>query len=38
MKTPPRTKTPWQWSAAAGLIFVIVCAWLFYQLFVPHHR
>lgn len=37
MKTPPRTKTPWQWSAAAGLVFAIVCAWLFYKLFIPHH-
>ncbi|MBX3223290.1 MAG: hypothetical protein KF795_22450 [Labilithrix sp.] len=35
-KTPPRTKTPWQWSAGAALTFAIVCAWLFYQLFVPH--
>ncbi len=35
-KTPPRTKTPWQWSASAALIFAIVCAFLFYQLFVPH--
>lgn len=35
-KTPPRTKTPWQWSAAAALTFAIVCAWLVYQLFIPH--
>ncbi|MDF2692508.1 MAG: hypothetical protein K0S65_891 [Labilithrix sp.] len=35
-KTPPPTKTPWQWSAAAALTFAIVCAWLFYQLFIPH--
>lgn len=35
-KTPPRTKTPWQWSAAAALMFAIVCAWLVYQLFIPH--
>ncbi len=35
-KTPTRTKTPWQWSAAAALTFAVVCAWLFYQLFVPH--
>lgn len=35
-KTPPRTKTPWQWSAAAALMFAIVCAYLFYALFVPH--
>jgi hypothetical protein len=37
-KTPPRTKTPWQWSAAATIVFLIVCAWLSYQLFMPHHR
>ena len=37
MKTPPRTKTPWQWSAMAALTFAIVCAWLVYQLFIPHH-
>jgi hypothetical protein len=35
-KTPPRTKTPWQWTASAGLMLAIVCAWLFYQLFLPH--
>lgn len=37
-KTPPRTKTPWQWTASAALMFAIACAWIFYQLFVPHHR
>lgn len=36
MKTPERTKTPWQWTAAAGLIFAIVSVYLFYQLFLPH--
>lgn len=35
-KTPPRTKTPWQWSAAAVLMFALVCVYLFYTLFVPH--
>ena len=35
-KTPPRTKTPWQWSAAAALTFAIVCVYLFYALFIPH--
>lgn len=35
-KTPPRTKTPWQWTAAAALTFALVSAWLFWQLFVPH--
>jgi hypothetical protein len=37
-KTPPPTKTPWQWNAAAVLMFAIVCGWLFYQLFLPHPR
>lgn len=36
MKTPPRTKTPWQWTAAAALGFVLVCAYLFSQLFLRH--
>ncbi len=35
-KTPPRTKMPWQWSAAAILFFGIVCAYLVYALFFPH--
>lgn len=35
-KTPPRVKIPWQWSAAAALSFAVVCAWLVYQLFIPH--
>lgn len=35
-KTPPRTKIPWQWSAAAVTIFGLVCAYLFYALFIPH--
>jgi hypothetical protein len=35
-KTPPRTKTPWQWTAAAAFMFAVVCAWLFFQLFLPH--
>lgn len=35
-KTPERTKTPWQWSAAAFLIFALVSIYLFYQLFLPH--
>jgi hypothetical protein len=36
-KTPPRTKIPWQWTATATLLFVLVCSFLFYQLFIPHH-
>jgi hypothetical protein len=35
-KTPTRTKTPWPWTASAVLMFVIVSAWLVYQLFLPH--
>lgn len=38
MKSPVRTKTPWQWTVAAALVFVLVGGWLFYALFVPHHR
>jgi hypothetical protein len=37
-KTPPRSKTPWQWTASIAFVFAVVCAWLFYQLFVPHRR
>jgi len=37
MKTPARTKTPWQWTASAVLMFAIVCSWLFYELFMKHH-
>ncbi len=37
-KTPPRTKTPWQWNAAAICVFAIVCAWLLYTLFIPHRH
>jgi hypothetical protein len=35
-KTPARTKTPWQWNAAAALMFAIVISWLFYQFILPH--
>ncbi len=38
MKTPVRTKTPWQWTAAAVLMFGIVCSYLVYALVLPHHR
>jgi hypothetical protein len=37
-KTPPRTKTPWQWTASAAFFFALACAWIFYELFLPHHR
>lgn len=36
MKTPPRTKTPWQWTASAAIMFVLVCSFLAYQLFFRH--
>lgn len=38
MKTPTRTKTPWQWTAAAAIFFALVCSFLVYQLFFPHRR
>lgn len=38
MKTPPRTKTPWQWTAAAAIMFAVVCAWLCWELLIPHRR
>lgn len=37
-KSPERTKTPWQWTAAAALMFAIVCAFLCWQLLIPHRR
>src|SRR5690606_11882197 len=33
-KSPPRTKPPWQWNAAAAIAFAIVVGWLAYALFV----
>jgi hypothetical protein len=35
-KTPPRTKTPWQWTLSVAIISALVCGWLFYKLFVRH--
>lgn len=37
-KTPPRTKTPWQWTATAGLMFVIVIGYLIWALIIPHRH
>lgn len=34
-KTEPRTKTPWQWTASAAVLFGLICAYLFYLVFVP---
>jgi hypothetical protein len=33
MKTPARTKTPWQWNLAVAFMFVIVVGWLAYVIF-----
>ncbi len=35
-KMPPRTKTPWQWTASAAIMFALVSSWLFYELFLKH--
>ena len=35
-KTPPRTKTPWTWTAASVLAFLIVSTWLSWMLFFQH--
>jgi len=38
-KTPVRTKTPWQWSAAAAGFFIVVISYLAYALvYLPYHR
>lgn len=31
-KTPPRTKTPWTWTASAALLFGLVIALILYKL------
>lgn len=31
-KSPPRTKTPWTWTASAALLFGLVIAFIFYKL------
>jgi hypothetical protein len=33
MKSPARTKPPWQWNLAAVMAFAIVVGWLAYALF-----
>lgn len=35
-KTPPREKIPWQWTASAAAMFVLVVTFLFWKLFVRH--
>lgn len=37
-KTPPRTKTPWQWTLSAGIMFALVIGYLFWALVIPHRR
>lgn len=37
-KTPPRTKTPWQWTLAAGIMFIVVITYLFWALIIPHRH
>lgn len=37
MKTPPRTKTPWQWTASAAAIFAIVITYLVYAVILRGH-
>jgi hypothetical protein len=36
-KTPPRTKTPWQWTATAAAVFLIVMAYLLYAIVLRRH-
>lgn len=36
-KTPPRTKLPWQWTAYAAGIFLIVVALLAWMMVPRHH-
>jgi len=35
-KTPPREKIPWQWTASAAAMFVIVMTFLYWKLFGRH--
>ncbi len=35
-KTPARTKTPMSWTISVGVVAVIVCFWLWYQLYGRH--
>jgi len=38
-KAPTRTKTPWQWNAAAATFFLLIISYLAYALiYLPHHR
>lgn len=35
-KTPAREKTPWQWTASAALILIIVVSFLAYKILLRH--
>ena len=35
-KTPAVTKTPWQWTATALVMFVVVIGFLAWKLLIPH--
>ena len=35
-KTPAREKLPWQWTASAAFMFVLVMSFLAYKLFAHH--
>ena len=36
MKTPARTKTPWQWTVSVAFICLLVLTWLSYKILVRH--
>ena len=36
MKTPARTKIPWQWTATFGLICAVLLFWLALRVFARH--
>lgn len=36
MKTPPRTKTPWQWTVSVAFVCLVVLTWLSYKVLVRH--
>lgn len=36
MKTPPRPKMPWQWTASFALFCLFVIAWLAYKVLARH--
>ena len=35
-KTPPRTKTPWQWTASVAVVMVLVVGFLAYKILLHH--